>query len=471
VIAAKNGQAEKGGIFDIAVTGGLHGDKWGHYTLTEPVVNPVFEKPVKALLGLKKEEYEGLAHGSLGIRKEEDGVYSLMDHEGKHINTIITRPGIEVKKNGIVKKAFDPSTGEELATGGEAFRQLLGDINSTTHLQGYLNEYKETKSTTKKNKLVKKIKYLKGLSDIGVKDPSTAYTLKNIPILPPIMRPVLDKGGNRFDYSDINKLYKEMIIANEGVDKIKDFSLNKDMSKQRAELYGSVKAVVGMGEAVGPQSRKQGLKGVMVQLTGEEGPKGGMFHSKVLKKNQDMSGRATIYAAPDVGFNEAKFPKEMMWTMFKMHIIRELVRNGMTLPEAKQAYDKRTLAAQNMFSRLTKEIPIMLNRPPTLMKTNIMAMYGVPVEGKTIGLNILHLPGFAADFDGDALTTYLPMTQEAIQEAREKLLPSKHLSDARQGFGYSMFAPGHEAILGSVHLTKPDMEKKVIKFKTEQDAL
>lgn len=471
VIAAKNGQAEKGGIFDIAVTGGLHGEKWGHYTLAEPVVNPVFEKPVKALLGLKKEEYEGLVKGTLGIRKEEDGVYSLMSHEGKTLNTIITRPGIEVKKSGIVKAAFDPETGEELMTGGEAFRELLGDIHAENHLNAYLEEYKNSKSMTKKNKLIKKIKYLKGLSDMGVKDPASAYTLKHIPILPPIMRPVLDKGGNRFDYSDINKLYKEMILANEGVDKIKDFSLNKDMHKQRAELYDSVKAVVGMGEAVGPQSRKQGLKGVMVQLTGEEGPKGGMFHSRVLKKNQDMSGRATIYAAPDVGFNEAKFPKEMMWTMFKMHMLREMVKNGMTLAEAKQAYDKRTLAAQNVFARLSKTIPIMLNRPPTLMKTNIMAMYGIPVEGKTIGLNILHLPGFAADFDGDALTTYVPMTQEAIEEAKEKLLPSKHLSDARKGFGYSMFAPGHEAILGSVHLTKPDMSKPVMKFKTEAEAL
>ena len=124
-----------------------------------------------------------------------------------------------------------------------------------------------------------------------------------------------------------------------------------------------------------------------------------------------------------------------------------------------------------MFNKLSKEIPIILNRPPTLMKTNIMAVYGIPIEDKTIGLNILHLPGYAADFDGDALMSYVPMTQEAIQEAKAKLLPSRHLSDARIGYGSSMFAPGHEAILGSVHLTKASTNEPVVTFKSEQEAL
>lgn len=99
-----------------------------------------------------------------------------------------------------------------------------------------------------------------------------------------------------------------------------------------------------------------------------------------------------------------------------------------------------------------------------------MAVYGKPIDDKTIGLNILHLPGFAADFDGDALMSYVPMTQEAIQEAKDKLLPSRHLSDARIGYGSSMFAPGHEAVLGSVHLTRADTSQKLHTFATEQEA-
>ena len=157
--------------------------------------------------------------------------------------------------------------------------------------------------------------------------------------------------------------------------------------------------------------------------------------------------------------------------MYKMHIIRDLTRQGYSLAQAKTAWEKRDAYAKNSFNKVIKDIPLIINRAPTLMRTNIMAMYPVPVQGKTLGLNILHLPGFAADFDGDAMTVHVPMTPEAIHEAKEKLLPMHHLNDARRGHGVPMFAPGHEAILGSVRLTEPDMSKNVIKFKTEEEAL
>jgi DNA-directed RNA polymerase subunit beta' len=120
---------------------------------------------------------------------------------------------------------------------------------------------------------------------------------------------------------------------------------------------------------------------------------------------------------------------------------------------------------------MVDEVPLILNRAPTLMRTNIMALKPIPVAGKTIGLNILHLPGYAADYDGDAMSAFVPMSPEAIKEAKEKLLPEHHLHDARKGFGNPMFAPGHEAILGSVHLTKPDHEKAVVEFASEDEAM
>lgn len=468
VISAKNGQPERGGLFDIAVTGGIRGEKWGHYKLSEPVVNPVFEKPVKTMLGLRTQEFEGIANGSMGVQHLGSGVYSIRDHDGKELNRVSVKPGVDAKMfGGFKKKAAE----EELLVGGHAFQHMLAQISPTKDLTARVAEYKSSKSAQKRDKLVKQIKYLKGLNDMGISDPASAYTMQHMAILPPNMRPVLDKGGNKMDYADINALYKEMILSDQGLHKLRDDLPDFELTKERKAVYDSVKAVTGMGEALGPRSKKQGLKGIMTQLTGVEGPKGGMFHSRLLKRNQDMSGRGTIYAAPDVGFNEAKFPKEMLWTMFRMHMTRELVRNGMTLIEAKQAWEKRTPAAENVFQRLCKTTPVILNRPPTLMKTNVMAMYPIPVEGKTIGMNILHLPGFAADFDGDALTVHTPMTPEAIQEAKDKLLPMRNLSDARLGPGNPMFSPAHEAILGSVHLTNMDTTLGVMKFKTEADAL
>lgn len=471
VLSTKTNAIEKGGLFDIGVTGGLSGSKWSHYTLSEPVLNPIFEKPVRTVLGLTKTDVDGISAGTMGVRVLDKGNIAIHStttgEELKRIRTSLTVP----EYKGLTKSAEAVDT-ESLLVGGNAFRAMLSHIDPVKELEAHRSAYQGTKAVAKKDTLAKKMKYLKGMVDTGVTSPDTVYTMQHVPILPPVMRPVIDKGANNIEFGDMNKLYKEMILVDkEGLAPIKDYLLHSDLVPQRRDLYNSIKAIAGVGSAIGPTANKSELKGVIRAITGDEGPKMGMFHSRILKRNQDMSGRGTIYAAPDVGFNQAKFPKDMMWTMFKMHIVRELVKNGMPFPQALQAYEKRTLPAQNMFNKLSKEIPIILNRPPTLMKTNIMAVYGIPIEDKTIGLNILHLPGYAADFDGDALMSYVPMTQEAIQEAKAKLLPSRHLSDARIGYGSSMFAPGHEAILGSVHLTKASNDGPVITFKSEQEAL
>jgi DNA-directed RNA polymerase subunit beta' len=105
------------------------------------------------------------------------------------------------------------------------------------------------------------------------------------------------------------------------------------------------------------------------------------------------------------------------------------------------------------------------------MKTNITAHYPVPIEGSTIGLNPLHLPLYAGDYDGDALTVHVPMTPEAVEEAKTKFLPQHQVFDYRKGIGNSMIMPGHEAIIGSVYMTEPDMRQKIKTFKTEKEAL
>lgn len=105
------------------------------------------------------------------------------------------------------------------------------------------------------------------------------------------------------------------------------------------------------------------------------------------------------------------------------------------------------------------------------MKSNITAVYPVPIKGSTMGLNPIHLPLFAGDYDGDALTLHLPMSPEAVAEARNKLLPQHQIHDYRKGLGQSIVAPGHESILGSVYMTEPDESQAVIKFNNEQEVL
>lgn len=359
---------------------------------------------------------------------------------------------------------------ELLKVGGPAFEELLSHINLKNQYNGVHEEILATKSPSKRDTLIKKIKYLDGLLKNDLK-PHEAFIIRNIPVAPPLARPTLVMGNNNIEYADANHLYRDHMLVNEAFKGIKDFLPNDQIVTERKAIYDGAKSVFGLGDAITGASRGKNLKGFIRQISGTSGPKQGFFHSKLLSKKLDFSGRGTIYAEPNLGFNEAAIPEDMIWVTYEFHIIRDLVKQGFDYVSAKKAVDSRNPAARASFSKLIKQIPVLLNRAPTLMRTNITAHYPIPVKGKTIGINPLHLPLYAGDYDGDALTLQVPMTPEAIEEAKTKLLPEHHIHDYRKGLNNSMVAPGHEAIIGSVHMTEPDHTQKAVHFNTEEDAL
>lgn len=358
----------------------------------------------------------------------------------------------------------------EMLTTGNAFSTMLDDVDIEGQLAQLKKDILGVKSVSKRDSMVRQIKYLAGLKNTGL-DPSDAYVINHIPVIPPVCRPTTQQSGNRIEYADVNQLYKDHMLVNSKIPEMKELFEDDKLIEQRTGAYDGVKAIFGVGEALKGASRGKNLRGFLKQIGGETGPKTGLFQSKVLSKKQDFSGRATIYAEPNLGFNEMAVPSEMIWTLYEYHIIRDLVKNGYTYPEAKKAVEARTIAAQNSYNKLIKHIPIIANRAPTLMQSNITAHFPVPVKGKTLGVNPLHLPLYAGDFDGDAMTIHVPITPEAIEEAKKKLLPEHHIYDFRKGLNSSLVAPGHEAILGSMHLTEPDMDQKVREFKSEADVL
>jgi len=266
-------------------------------------------------------------------------------------------------------------------------------------------------------------------------------------------------------------LYKDHMTVNTALKGVKDIAGHGDLVGGRRDLYDGAKAVFGVGEAITGTSRGKTLKGFVRAISGETGPKGGYFHGKLLSKKQDMSARSVIAANPDFGFNEAGFPADMLWKIYEFHIIRDLVKGGYTYVEAKKAVDSRNLAAVSIFNKIIKLVPALINRAPTLMASNVTAFYPIPVEGKTIQLSPLVLKMFAADYDGDSVSVFAPITPEAISETRNKLLPQHHIYDFRRGQGASLTEVGHEAVLGSVHITEPDMSQKPVVFRNESEAL
>lgn len=354
--------------------------------------------------------------------------------------------------------------------GGEAFKAMLSQVHPEKKIAALKAELAITKAVSKKDAIQKQIKYLSGLLNTGL-EAKEAYIIHNLPVIPPRMRPATVMGGNRIEFADVNNLYKDHMVVNNSLKELGDILPPEELVKEREEAYNGVKAIVGLGEAISPNSKGRGVKGLLRQVSGTMGPKTGLFHSKILSKKQDFSGRATIYAEPNLGFNEAAVPEDMLWEMYKFHILRDLSKKGYTYVDAEKAWETRSDAARVSFGKVTRDVPVLINRAPTLMKSNITAVFPKPIKGSTMGLNILHLPLFAGDFDGDALTLHVPMTPEAVVEAKTKLLPQHQIHDYRKGLGQSLVAPGHESILGAVHMTEPDMTQKVVKFKTEQECL
>lgn len=358
----------------------------------------------------------------------------------------------------------------EILVAGEAFKKMLSHVNPAKSIPDLITEAKVTKSVSKRDAIIKKIKYLNGLkaTDLEAKH---AYILHNIPVIPPEMRPTTVMGGNRLEHADVTHLYKDHMVVNNSLKKTVDLLLPEELIKERQEAYNGVKAIIGLGEAISPNARGRGVKGLLKQVAGVNSPKGGLFHSKVLSKKQDFSGRATIYAEPNLGFNEAAVPVDMLWTMYKFHILRDLSNQGYDYVNSTKAWEARNPAATNSFNKMISKVPMIINRAPTLMKSNITAVFPKPIQGSTMGLNPILLPLFAGDFDGDALTLHVPMSPEAVHEARTKLLPQHQIHDYRKGLGQSIVAPAHESILGSMSMTEPDSKQQMVKFKTEAEAL
>lgn len=357
-----------------------------------------------------------------------------------------------------------------IKVGGEAFHELLSSIEVKSEIEKLNKEIPKATSVSKRDSLIKKLKYLNGLSSMELK-PEEAYVIRNMPVVPPRMRPAIPMSGNRLEFSDINMLYKDHMLVNNSLHELKDILPPEELHNERRDLYNGAKAVMGFGDPISPASKGRDLKGLALQISGVSGPKRGFFQNKVLGKKQDFSGRATITNNPMLGLNELGVPVEMLWSMYKMHIIRDLVKKGYPYVEAEKSYEAKNDAANTSFKKVVEDIPIILNRAPTLMKSNISAFKATPVEGKTLQYNPLNLKLIAGDYDGDAVSLFLPTTPEAITEAKEKMMPQSQLFDYRKGLGSSLIHPDHEAIIGAIHLSEPDMTQKIVHFKSEKEAL
>ena len=411
----KNGdlKPKPGGLFDEALTGGHGGRQWTRIKLAEPVPNPVFEKPIRSLLGLSGKDFTRIVHGEAGVTP-----------------------------NGHIT---DTETG---ITGGAAIKLLLDRVEVDKELPRARAALTSAKGGPAVDRALKKVKYLVALQDMGMK-PSEAYVLHNVPVLPPVMRPVsmLPDGSTKF--ADVNQLYSSFAKVN---DKLKDPVLSKnltDSGKQelRRDFYDGVKAFMGMGV---PYAQAE-HKGLLHQISGSS-PKYGYFQSVLINRRQDMTMRSTIVPEPALGLDEVGIPRHAALDLYRPFVVRKLKEMG-AIPNELQGpalIEKKTPAVWRALDKVMDERPVLLKRDPALHKYSVQAFKARPVEGSAVKIHPLVTGGFNADFDGDTMSAFVPITREAVAEAH-KMYPSNNLFS--EATGKVMYQPTLESALGLYKLS------------------
>ncbi|MCL4132708.1 UNVERIFIED_CONTAM: hypothetical protein GTU68_023842 [Idotea baltica] len=423
-------------------------ERMGHIQLVVPVAHIWYFRTLPSkigyLLGLtsKKldqiiyyERYVVIAPGIL----ESEGI-QRMDFltEEEYLNYLETLP----KDN-------------QAKMGAEALEALLGSIDlddlSYTLRQKAANET----SQQRKNDALKRLKVVEAFRSANrrIENRPEWMVIRIVPVIPPELRPLVPLEGGRFATSDLNDLYRRVIIRNNRLKRLIEIKApevilrNEKRMLQEAvdSLFDNTRKV----NAVRSDSNRA-LKSLSDMLKGKQG----RFRQNLLGKRVDYSGRSVIVVGPNLKLYECGLPKSMAAELFKPFVIRKLIERGIvkTVKSAKKLVDRRDPIIWDILENTLKGHPVMLNRAPTLHRLGIQAFMPKLVEGKAIQLHPLVCTGFNADFDGDQMAVHVPLSNEACLEAIVLMLASHNILHPANGTPITL--PTQDMVLGVYYLTK-----------------
>ncbi|MCS7317177.1 MAG: DNA-directed RNA polymerase subunit beta' [Candidatus Dojkabacteria bacterium] len=317
--------------------------------------------------------------------------------------------------------------------GAEAIKKLLENLDLSLEIQKLEFALKESKSDVKKSKIIQRLKILKRMFVSNIK-PSW-LVLDVLPVIPPDIRPIVQLPGGRFATYDLNDLYRRVINRNNRLKRLISLGAPEIILRnEKRMLQEAVDSLFDNQHKPGTpslNSRQMPFKSLSDMLRG----KYGRFRQNLLGKRVDYSGNAVIVSGPELNFNQCGIPKVIALEIFKPFVIRELISKGIASnpAKAKVLFEQKIPEVWDILEEVSKNRPVLLNRAPTLHKQSILAFYPVLIEGNAIRIHPMVCAGFNADFDGDQMAVYLPLTDEAVQEAKERMFPSKNVLNLRDG--------------------------------------
>ena len=428
-------------------------ERMGHIALTVPVAHIWYFKSapntISALLDIPAKKLESVIYyekyvvvqpGESGCAKKD------LLSEDEYIDIISRIPENDTLPNDDPKKFI-------AKMGAEGIYDLLRETDVEELAAELRQAWAAASTAQKKDAILKRLSIVKWFVESKDINKPEWMIMKNIPVIPPDLRPLVPLDGGRFATTDLNDLYRRVIIRNNRLKKLIDIKapevILRNEKRMLQEAVDSLFDNSKKSSAVKSESNRA-LKSLSDSLKGKQG----RFRQNLLGKRVDYSARSVIVVGPELNMHECGLPKLMAAELYKPFIIRKLIERGIvkTVKSAKKIVDRKDAVIWDILENVMKGHPVLLNRAPTLHRLGIQAFQPRMIEGKAIQLHPLACTAFNADFDGDQMAVHLPLGNAAIMEAQLLMLGSHNILNPANGSPITV--PSQDMVLGLYYITK-----------------
>jgi len=432
-------------------------ERMGHISLVVPVAHIWYFRSlpnkIGYLLGLPTKKldsiiyYERYVVINPGIKAADGVKYLDFLTEEEYLEIIESLP----KENQYLEDVHPDKFVADM--GAEALHKLLNRIELDELSYSLRHRANTETSQQRKNEALKRLQVVEAFRESKHVNKPEWMVIKVVPVIPPELRPLVPLDGGRFATSDLNDLYRRVIIRNNRLKRLIEIKapevILRNEKRMLQEAVDSLFDNSRKANAVKTDANRP-LKSLSDSLKGKQG----RFRQNLLGKRVDYSARSVIVVGPELNLHECGLPKDMAAELYKPFIIRKLIERGIvkTVKSAKKIVDRKDPVVWDILENVLKGHPVMLNRAPTLHRLGIQAFQPKLIEGKAIQLHPLVCTAFNADFDGDQMAVHLPLGNAAVLEAQILMLASHNILNPANGAPITV--PSQDMVLGLYYLTK-----------------
>lgn len=343
--------------------------------------------------------------------------------------------------------------------GADAVYDMLARLDLDELSYELRNRASTDTSQQRKTEALKRLQIVESFRSSKMRNKPEWMVVKIVPVIPPELRPLVPLDGGRFATSDLNDLYRRVIIRNNRLKRLIEIKapevILRNEKRMLQEAVDSLFDNSRKSSAVKTDANRP-LKSLSDSLKGKQG----RFRQNLLGKRVDYSARSVIVVGPELKMHECGLPKDMAAELYKPFVIRKLIERGIvkTVKSAKKVIDRKDPVIWDILEYVMKGHPVLLNRAPTLHRLGIQAFQPKMIEGKAIQLHPLSCTAFNADFDGDQMAVHLPLGNEAVLEAQMLMLASHNILNPANGAPITV--PSQDMVLGLYYITKPRLQAK-----------